>query len=49
LEDDVHELQLLRDNDLGGLGSMPKLDFRGFEVKTIKLILDEKVAVSAKR
>jgi alpha-mannosidase len=40
LEDDEDELNIMRAEDVQGQdGALVKLDFRGFEVKTVKLIL----------
>lgn len=39
LEDEGEELNLLRTNDSGGEAALVTLDFRGFEVKTVKLVV----------
>jgi alpha-mannosidase len=39
LEDHTHDLELLQLTEEHGGGAVVKLDFRGFEVKTIKLVL----------
>ena len=39
LEDHTHELELLQLTEENGGGAIVKLNFRGFEVKTIKLVL----------
>lgn len=41
-EEEDEEVQILDENDLG---PVLKLDFRGFEVKTLKLTLQEKASI----
>lgn len=42
LEDEVEELELLRADGTDQTGAVLKLGFRGFEVKTVKLIIGSK-------
>jgi alpha-mannosidase len=41
LEDEGTELYLMRKDDLDGYPTSLKLDFRGFEVKTVKLVISK--------
>lgn len=42
LEDELDELNILRADDTEHTGAVLKLDFRGFEVKTVKLVIGNK-------
>lgn len=43
LEDDEAELSILKGDENAAASSILKLDFRGFEVKTVKLVLKNQV------